>query len=172
MFKGKLNLLASAGVGLAIGLAATLWAITPSGIGTTGVVMPQLLVINPTDLFQDIPYGVPGPSNYFVTAGQIAGVPSYIEGGAVLTGAAYIFTNTEAYYFVTPAGTLATLALTTAPSPSDGQRECFASTQIISALTWTANTGQIMNPTMPVATLVNTAYCITYVASTATWYHN
>jgi hypothetical protein len=132
------------------------------------VQVPYLANTTQSDAIQDIPRGVPSANSYFVTPGQIAGAPSYTYNVPV-TGFALTFANNQDWYILNPAGTLATGAITFAPNPSDAQRECVASTQIVTTATFTANTGQTVVGA-PTALAVGTAVCFTYVAPLATWF--
>lgn len=153
---------------LAIGTAFALLA----GLAfAQSISVPMLQNVGPTDLFQDVVGGQPQAQSKYVTAAQIAGVPGYVNGGAVLTAFTFTYGNSQEYYFIQPAGTLATGTLTTAPNPGDGQRECFFSTQTQTAITWTANTGQSL-ANAPTAGVANSGQCMTYSAATSTWYRS
>ena len=132
---------------------------------------PVTPTIGTTDLFPNVVGGAPQPGNFYSSAAQIAGVPGYVNGGVAVTAFTYTFGNSVTSYFIQPAGTLATGTLTTAANPSDGQRECFLSTQTQTALTWNANTGQTIN-NAPTAGVAFTPICITYSKATATWYRS
>ena len=133
-------------------------------------IVPQVVNVGPTDLFQDVVGGVPRAGNVYATAAQIAGVPGYASLGTLVTTNTYTFTNGVTDAFGHAAGTLAAIGLTTEPNPGDGKRECFYLDQIVSALTWTANTGQTINANVPAASAAKIPNCITYVAASATWF--
>lgn len=133
-------------------------------------IVPQVVNVGPTDLFQDVVGGVPRAGNVYATAAQIAGVPGYAKLGTLVTTNTYAFTNGVTDAFGHAAGTLAAIGLTTEPAPADGKRECFYLDQIVSALTWTANTGQTINANVPAASAAKIPNCITYVAASATWF--
>lgn len=153
------------GLGL---LAAT---IIGSGAARAQIVAPtQVQTVNPTDLFQDIPRGVSASTNVYASGPQIAGAPGYVNLGAATTGNSYTFAKAQVDMFMQPAGTLAAVTLVTEPNPSDGQRECFLSTQTTTALTITANSGQTMGTgAAPTAGVANVPLCITYQLSSASW---
>ena len=130
--------------------------------------LPQVVSVGPTDLIQVIPQGVPSAGNKYGTAAQINGVVGYVNGGVASTGWAHTFGNAETNFFMQPAGALATGAITAAPKPGDGQRECFLSTQTQTAITWTANTGQSIT-NAPTAGVAMTPVCMTWNAATSTW---
>ncbi len=131
------------------------------------IIQPQVAVVQTTDLFQDVVGGPPRQPTAYATAAQIAGVPGYVYNVPV-TAFSLTFANSQTAFILNPAGTLATGTLTTAPNPSDGQRECVLSSQTQTALTVTANTGQtIVNA--PSALVANTPVCWTFVKSLAAW---
>lgn len=132
---------------------------------------PAVSTLTPSkDLVQVLPLGQATPNNSYANPGQIAGAPLYTNGGVASTAFSVTFGAGVTNYFIQPAGTLATGTLTTQASPvTDGQRECFLSTQTQTALTWNANTGQSINGA-PTAGVANTPICIQYQASNATWY--
>lgn len=141
------------------------------GIALAQIVVPQQPTIGPSDLIQIVPNGQPQPNSVYVHPQQIAGAPGYDNLGAITTGNTYVFGNSTVYMFAQPSGTLAAVTLTTAPNPSDGQRECFLSTQTTTALTWNANTGQSISGE-PTAGVADTPACMTYVLSAQTWYRS
>jgi hypothetical protein len=71
---------------------------------------------------------------------------------------------------ITPAGTLATGTITTPAAPVDGQTLRIFSTQIVTAFTLTANTGQTINGTAVTALAANVAVTYMYSAATAAWF--
>lgn len=132
------------------------------------VPVPYLQTLTPNDAVPDVPRGTPSANGYFVTPGQISGVTSYVYNVPV-TGFALTFANNQDLFVLNPAGTLATGTFTFAPNPSDGQRESILSTQIVSAATFTGNTGQSVVGA-PTALAAGVTVTFTYVALTATWY--
>lgn len=130
----------------------------------------QAPVIHTNDLIQIVPNGAASAQAQFATPAQIAGVPGYVK-TVPLTAFSLTFANSQVWFLIVPAGTLATGTFTTAPNPSDGQRECVRSTQTQTAVTITANTGQTMNGAITAMT-ANTSYCWTYVAAEAVWYQS
>lgn len=77
----------------------------------------------------------------------------------------------DRYYYITPAGTLATLtlALPSSTNARDGQKVSIFSTQTITALTVTAGSGNTMGGTTLSAMTANTLYEFIYSASAAKW---
>lgn len=121
------------------------------------------------DLVPVVPNGQPSAQGQYANPAQISGAPGYVNLGVATTGNSYTFAKAQTNMFMQPAATLAAVTLVTEPNPSDGQRECFLSTQTTTALTWTANTGQTMGSTIT-AGVANTPLCIEYQLSAATWY--
>lgn len=135
--------------------------------------VPTVVGVNPADLIPLVRNGVPQARTSYATAAMIAGVPGYANLGTLVTTNTYTFTNGVTDAFGHAAGTLAAIGLTTEPNPTDGKRECFYLDQVVTALTWTANTGQTIDShVFGGATLAHQPYCITYVASSATWFNS
>lgn len=154
---------------VAAALAALLFA-GAAGYAVSQVVIPKVVNVGPTDLFADVVNGNPTVPTFYATAGQIAGVPSYVNLGTLVTTNTHTFANGETNDFGHAAGTLAAIGLTTEPNPTDGRRECFWLDQTVTALTWTANTGQTIGANVPAAGVAKNPNCITFVASSATWF--
>jgi hypothetical protein len=108
------------------------------------------------------------PAKY-ATPAQISGVWQYTNLGVATTGNTYAFAHNQVNMIMQPSGTLAAVTLTTDSNPSDGQRECFLSTQTTTSLTWNAASGQTMN-NAPTAGVAMTPICMQYVLANATWY--
>ncbi len=142
---------------------------TPAPLVTFQV--PMVQTVGPTDVFHDVVAGIPTVGNQYATAGMIAGVPSYVY-TVPLTAFTLTFGNSQTWYILNPAGTLATGTITMAAAPADGQRECVVSSQTQTAITFTANAGQTIstNPAIPTALVAGTAVCYVYVAPQATWF--
>lgn len=130
--------------------------------------IPQVTNVGPNDLFPAVVGGNPSGGNQYAKAAQISGVAGYAI-TTPLTAFSLTFGNSQQYYLITPAGTLATGTFTMAPNPGDGQRACIRSTQTQTAVTITANTGQTMGGTAVTAMVANTTYCWFYAASLAAW---
>jgi hypothetical protein len=140
---------------------------TPAPLVTFQV--PQVQTVGPTDVFQDIVAGIPTVGNQYATAGQIAGVPSYLPLQVPVTAFTLLFGNSEAYMILNPAGTLATGAVTLAAAPADGQRECIVTTQTVTTATIAASAGQTLaGPTVTTLT-AGPGVCWTFVASLSEW---
>ena len=85
------------------------------------------------------------------------------------TGFSYTFAAGTQTLLLTPAGTLATGTVTMPPSPVDGMVITIQSTQQVTALTVSGNTGQTV--VGPVTTLLaNSPASYVYNLSSTTWY--
>ena len=129
--------------------------------------VPQVSIINPTDLIQVIPGGNPRAGNQYATPAQITSQSGYYKSapGSLFN---FTFSNTQSTAAFDPAGTLAYGYVTFSPAPSDGAQQCFFSTAAITTLYLAANTGQTLADA--VTTLAaNARNCYLYSQSTATW---
>ncbi len=158
----KRRILGAAAVAALLGLGLL-------GLKAQTISVPTVLSVGPTDLFQDVVRGAPQASSYYATAAAINNVQGY-QIAVPLTGFSLTFGNTQTYYLIQPAGTLATGTFTFAALPGDGAKECVRSTQTQTAVTMTANTGQTVGGTAVTAFVANTTYCWIYQASSSTWY--
>lgn len=131
---------------------------------------PQVQNVAPNDLFQDVVGGAGKSQSYYATAAQIAGVPGYHFFGTITTDPAYAVPNGVTDLFAHAAGTITTVTLTTEPNPADGKRECWWLDQTTTTLTWTANTGQTIGANVHAAGVQYNPNCITYQASSSTWF--
>lgn len=151
-----------------IAVAAGLAFLLLSGaVLSQSISVPQVSVINPTDLFQIIPKGQPVAGNVYATPAQITAQSGYYKSipGSLFT---YTFANSTSYAAFAPAGTIAYGYVTLAPAPSDGARECVFTTNTITTLYLAASSGQTLNNA--VTTLAaNTGVCYLYSASNTTW---
>lgn len=155
------KILSSVAVFAAVGIGFALAQVYP---------VPLLPYFAPsTDLVQVVQGGVPNAAARYVYAGQLSGALLYQNLGVITTGNTYTFASGQGYILAQPAGTLAAVTLVTEANPSDGQKECFISTQTTTSLTWSANTGQSISGA-PTAGVAQTAACMIYVKSVATWY--
>jgi hypothetical protein len=85
------------------------------------------------------------------------------------TGFSYTFAAGTTVLVMNPAGTLATGTITMPAAPADGMTISFSSTQIITALTVSANTGQSIVG-QPTTMLAGGAASFVYRLSNTTWY--
>jgi len=85
------------------------------------------------------------------------------------TGFSYTFASGVQTLVMNPAGTLATGTITMPASPADGMTIRFSSSQIITALTVSANSGQSIVAAVTSLVLGGSAQYI-YRATNSTWY--
>ena len=133
--------------------------------------IPKVANIGTSDLFPEVVGGQPSVPQYYASAAQIAGAPSYQQ-STPLTGFSLAFVAGQKNWTITPAGTLATGAFTTEPNPSDGQEECLFSTQTQTAVTLSPNT-TVFTQTITnaiTAMAANTRYCYQFSKAASTWY--
>jgi hypothetical protein len=151
-----------------IAVAAGLAFLLLSGaVLSQSISVPQVSVINPTDLFQIIPKGMPVAGNVYATPAQITSQFGYYK-SAPGSGFTFTYGNTQTYAAFAPSGTIAYGYVTFAPAPSDGARECLFTTNTITTLYLAANTSQTLNNA--VTTLAaNTSACYLYSASNTSW---
>jgi hypothetical protein len=155
---------------------AALGALAAIGIGyaVAQVLPPTPTVTNvgPLDLFLDVVNGAPTAVSQYATAKQINGVEGY-QYVVPVTAFSIQALNSTSLLFLNPAGTLATGTVLFATSPGDGQKFCIESTQIQTALTVTAGTGQTISSLAigaVTALTAGTPVCWFYDAPLATWF--
>jgi len=85
------------------------------------------------------------------------------------TGFSITVANNVSYLILDSAGTLATGTVTTPAAPVDGQKLYVASSQIVTALTVSANTGQSIKNT-PTTIAAGGAFGYMYNLANTTWY--
>jgi hypothetical protein len=119
------------------------------------------------DLIQDIPHGAAAAGNRYIYPKQITTQYGYYK-SAPATGFTYTFAANVSKAAFRPSTTLATGTITMPASPNDGQQVCMFSTQIVSTLTVSANTGQSINNNATAFTALG-HLCYLYSLSNATW---
>jgi hypothetical protein len=151
-----------------IWIAAVAGLLALGGIAIAQTIsVPQVQIINPNDLFQDVVGGSPVVGNKYATAAQITSQSGYVK-LIPLTGFISTFTNSESNLQLSPAGTLAWGYIYLAPAPSDGAVECIFTTQILTGATIYANTGQTINGAVT-SFSANARACYLYSLSNLTW---
>ena len=121
------------------------------------------------------PFFPPSPTGQNGTIGDVArggmapvnGNLSYTK-AVPSTGFSLTFGNFQKDMALNPSGTLAAGYVTMAPAPVDGTRACIFSTQIITALYVSANTGQSIN-NAATSLAANVRICYLYSKSNTTW---
>ena len=101
-------------------------------------------------------------------------IKTYVDNAAYtynvpLTGFALTIGASIQYLILEPAGVLATGTITMPASPTDGYRVGFTSTQVVTALTLTPNTGQTIRNS-PTALAAGVGVTFLYRSANATWY--
>jgi len=157
MFKRMKYLVIAAGVGF-LGLSAAVLA---------QVAVPQVSIINPTDLIQVIPLGQPSAQSKYATPAQITSQSGYYK-SAPASLFSFTFGNSQSTAAFDPAGTLAYGYVTFSPAPSDGAQQCVFSTAAITTLYLSANTGQTLADAATTLA-ANGKLCYLYSLSNATW---
>ena len=106
---------------------------------------------------------------YHLTANEVRNARNTLERVVPTTGFTNTIANTTSYYILEPTGTLATGTLTMPASPVNEQVVTIASTQIITALTHSPNTGQTLKGALTTIAVDGNASWIYRTANT-TWY--
>jgi hypothetical protein len=144
------------------------------GLGGSSLAQQTPPVLSPMhqgDLVQVVPNGLAGAQSVYASPGAIGGQES-VSYQVPVTGFSITIPNNISLLFLNPAGTLATGTIIMPAVPNDGQRVCWTSNQIQTAVTVSANTGQTLaGAATETAGAVGSRYCRTYIALTATWYH-
>lgn len=132
------------------------------------VVVPTVVNVGASDLFQDVVGGYAQQGNVYATAAQINGVIGYANQGVLATGQSLTFGNSTQEIVAQSSGTIAALTLTASAGPGDGQLNCYFNIAATTAITWNANTGQTI-ANAPTAGSANTKYCMIYSKSLGGW---
>lgn len=138
---------------------------------TVGQIVPNAPIVpfvNPNDGIWIAQQGFPTANTSFATPALLSGVNGYNNQGVLATAQSLTFTNTQWSIIAQSSGTIATLTLTASATPGDGQLNCYFNIAATTALTWNANTGQLI-ANAPTAGAANTRYCMVYVKATNTW---
>ena len=106
---------------------------------------------------------------YHLTANEVRNARNTLERVVPTTGFTNTIASTTSYYVIEPAGTLATGTLTMPASPVNEQVVTVASTQEITALTHSPNTGQTLKGALTTIAVDGNASWIYRTANT-TWY--
>ena len=151
---------------IALACGAAFLALSTAVLSQT-ISVPQVSIINPTDLIQIVPGGNPSVGNRYATPAQITSQSGYYKSapGSMFN---FTFSNTQSTAAFDPAGTLAYGYVTFAPAPSDGAQQCFFSTAAITTFYLAANTGQTLADAVT-SMAANARNCYLYSKSNATW---
>jgi len=120
------------------------------------------------DQMQNLDGGTAG-EHYHLTLAEVRNTRNTIEHVVPLTGFNNTISNPTTYYIVEPAGTLATGTIKMPATPVDEQVVTITSTQIITALTHSPNTGQTLKGALTTIAANGNASWIYRTANTA-WY--
>jgi hypothetical protein len=104
---------------------------------------------------------------YLITATCLQGGVNYV---IPLTGNTVTAGNTVKNTVLEPAGTLANLTFKMPPNPVDQQVVAFSTTQILTILTVSANTGQTMANGMPTAATAGQGFAFIFNKSLSKWF--
>lgn len=136
-------------------------------VGLTQNAGQTLTNILTTDLIQVYRYNTAEIT--YAAPFQLTNVYGYYKAGAVATSFNYQFGANVTYAQFAPSGALAQGYVYLAASPSDGARNCFVSTQTVTAVTlYKGATAQTLNNAITAMT-ANINYCYMYSLSNATW---
>ncbi len=141
------------------------------------ITLPQVSILNPTDLIQIIVKGQPTAQSQYVAPQKISNTPGYYKSPASQPTSSFLYTfaNNVSYASFTPSGTIAYGYIALNAAPSDGTRNCMFSTQTITTLyvcvTSTGPTNCVTtNLNAAVTTLAaNATACYIYSASNQNW---
>jgi hypothetical protein len=152
-------------------IAAGLAFLTFTGLAVSQTIsVPQVSIVNPTDLFQIIPLGKPSAQSIYATPAQITSQSGYYKStpASLFT---FTFGNSQSYAAFQNASALAYGYVTFAPAPSDGSRECLFSIGGVTTLYLSANTSQTLDNAITTMA-ANTGYCYLFSLSNTTWDRN
>jgi len=133
--------------------------------------IPTVVAVNPGDLMQVIPNGVPSAQSKYGNVPVVTGVHGYSKLGIISTGSTFAYTNSIEFMIAQASSTTAAVTLTTSPNPGDGQHECYLNKATTTSLTVSAGAAsQTVDASVATAGVANTPACWTFDAATATWY--
>lgn len=168
-----------------LGVLALLAITIAGGIGLAQTIaVPQVTIVNPTDLFQIVPYGLPRAGNQYAVPAQITSQSGYYKAAWVVTGTpaaglpyasyTYQFGNSTSFFDVTQSGAVSALYVYLAQAPSDGDRDCMyaqGGTWLLGLYLSSPGTGQTLDNGVTALTAA-TQVCYLYSASNTTWDRN
>lgn len=148
------------------GLAALLLA---GGLAFAQSAVPLVSTLNQTDLVTLIPNGQPSAQTGVAPLGAVGGI-DYYNYVSPATGFALTPSSLVNLLVLSPSATIATGGIGMEANPGDGQKFCVFSTQQVTSIALSANTGQsfggIANPS---ALSANVNYCWRFIRPQATW---
>lgn len=131
------------------------------------VSVPQVTIINPTDLFQVVPKGQPSAGNVYATPAQITSQMGYVKASPV-TGFTYTFGNSQSILVLTHASLLASGTVVFASAPSDGAQECIWAQNGVTTLNLSKATGHTINNAVTTIAAASKV-CYLFSLSNLTW---
>lgn len=149
------------------------WIAAAALVGFAGAVLaqtiavPQVQIINPTDLVQVVPGGIPSAQSKYAIPAQITSQMGY-QKQSPITAFSYTFGNSQSLIVLTNSTTVAQGTITFAAAPSDGANECLYAQNIVTTLNLVAPTGQTLDNAV---TTIGAAaqVCYLFSISNATW---
>jgi hypothetical protein len=157
---------------LAAGLLAALTI--GGGLAVAQIVLPYVVIINPTDAIQVVPYGQPSIGNKYALPSQITSQSAYYKSSSInVTGPTsnytFSFANNQQWADFANASAAAYLYINFATGPSDGAKECVFSVGGVTTLYLAApGTGQTLNNAVTTMA-ANTNYCYLFSLSNLDW---
>lgn len=157
MFKNRFALIAGA---LIAGVASYAVAQT--------ITVPKVAIINPTDLVQVLPGGVPSSQSVYAFPKQITSQMGY-QKKSPITAFSYTFGNSDSLIVLTHSTTIAQGTITFAAAPSDGAQECLFAQNTVTTLNLAAgaSTQTLNNAVTTIAAAAKVCYL--YSLSNQTW---
>jgi hypothetical protein len=149
------------------------WIAAAALVGFAGAVLaqtisvPQVQIINPTDLFLDVVTGVPSAQSKYATAAQITSKMGYSK-FSPLTAFSYTFGNSQSMIVLTMSATAAQGTITLAAAPSDGDQNCLYAKSTVTTLNLAVATGQTLDDAVTTIGPLSQV-CYLYSLASATW---
>lgn len=157
--------------GVAAGIIAGLIGFGAAAWGQVSLYPPLQSVVNPTDVVQIVPGGIPTAQSRYVIPAQITSQMGYQKVSPV-TGFTYTFGNSQSIILFTGSVTPLAGTVTFAAAPSDGANECIFAQGGISTLNLAAGaTGQTIRNAVA-ALAATTKVCYAYSAIDGNWDRN
>ena len=150
---------------LTLASAATLAGYAISAWAQTNP-MPQVSIINPTDLVQVVPRGIPSAQAQWAIPAQLTSQMGYQKNSPV-TGFTYTFGNSQSLMVLTNAATVASGTIVLAAAPSDGDQNCLYAQNTVTALVVSAPSTTLNNAVTTIAGAAQVCYL--YSLGTNTW---
>lgn len=155
-------------IGAAVVLSAWAALALSHSLFAQTIAVPQAATVTATkDLLRIVPNGQPNVAGVFTTPAGILSTSNYTV-ASPLSGGSATFGNTQTEMIFNGAATTAAYTVTTAPAPSDGDKECIYTKGAITSLTLSANTGETINDAVT-SMNATTRVCYIYTLNSLTW---